>query len=649
VSENAQRDIADSIVESGSGRVSRSRWQRILGNLSIDLLLINFALIAAEGICMSLGQNADRVVDLPFMAAMTGAGAALLLARSIYSNQPRYFGLFDVFNIGGVWVLLSIFGGALAAIKTPASSPTVAWALPTLFSLILIPLLAAHRIGQYLASSRRLRLRIHRKRTRIRTLVVGAGDAGEIVTRESQRTPKSERHVIGLVDDDLEKRWLRVHGVPVLGTTDDIPDIVERHQIDEILLAIPSASGETMRKIVGTCMKTAARVRTLPELASLLSCKPQLSRQIRDIQMEDLLRRQPVKIDEGVVAGTLRHARVLITGAGGSIGSELARQICSMRPASLVLLGRGENSIFEIEQELIYTLGYEPHVVIADVRDRQSMEAVFKTHRPDLVFHAAAHKHVPLMEANPIEAVRNNVLGTQITAELAVKYGSRKFVYVSTDKAVKPSSVMGATKRAGEMIVSMVASRSETDFAIVRFGNVLGSRGSLLPTLEKQIRRGSPVRVTHPDMTRYFMTIPEAAQLILQASTFGSRGDIFILDMGQPVKILDLVHDLIRLHGLTPEEDVPVLIVGVRPGEKIHEELVCEDEQLNPTAHPKIRMVRSSLRDQSDWIEDHIREIYRLCDAADVDLAKERLMELANWTSLDPFTPKVAAKQSVQP
>jgi FlaA1/EpsC-like NDP-sugar epimerase len=319
----------------------------------------------------------------------------------------------------------------------------------------------------------------------------------------------------------------------------------------------------------------------------------------------------------------------MITGGGGSIGSELARQISNFTPANLIILGKGENSVYEIEQELVHTSQFHPSSVVADVRDRQSMETAFKQQKPTVVFHAAAHKHVPLMQHNPIEAIRNNVWGTWLTAELSVKYGVQQFIYVSTDKAVKPTSIMGATKRVGEMIVSSLAARTETSFAIVRFGNVMGSRGSLIPLLKAQIKRGGPVRVTHPEMTRYFMTIPEAVQLILQAGAIGKRGEVFLLDMGEPIKIIDLANDLIRLHGLVPGEDIEVQYTGVRPGEKIHEELLYEQEHLTPTTHQKIRVVRNQKSIEWEWLRSEVEALLDLCEQGKAEEARQCLMELA--------------------
>ena len=424
---------------------------------------------------------------------------------------------------------------------------------------------------------------------RQRTLIVGAGDSGEALVRDVKRRPQDGLHPIGFVDDDPNKRRIRIHGLPVLGAASEIPEICKSHQIDVILIAIPNASGKTIRDILAHCEQTTARLCIVPSVGEMVRNGNGVRRApVRDINIEDLLRRAPVRTDMERIAGYVSGQRVLVTGAGGSIGSELCRQIAALNPARLILVGQGENSIFEIEQELVREFGYAPTALIGNVKDRNRIEEIFLAERPTVVFHAAAHKHVPLMEANPQEAVKNNVLGTRNVAEIAAACGVKKVILVSTDKAVNPSSVMGATKRICEMIIQTLARTTRTEFAAVRFGNVLGSRGSVIPTMRKQIVRGGPVTVTHPEMTRYFMTIPEAVQLILQAGAMGGQGEIFILEMGDPVRILDLARDLIRLSGFRPDADIKIEFSGTRPGEKLHEELLYTAEEKRGTEHAKI-------------------------------------------------------------
>jgi FlaA1/EpsC-like NDP-sugar epimerase len=386
-------------------------------------------------------------------------------------------------------------------------------------------------------------------------------------------------------------------------------------------------------------------VRILPFIPTLNESGVHLT-QIREVHIEDLLRRQPVHFKMKVISDYVEGERVLITGAGGSIGSELARQVVQVGPASLILLGKGENSIYQVEQEMVADFGYEARCIIADVRDASRISSVLRQEKPTLIFHTAAHKHVPLMESNPIEAIKNNVLGTWVMAEEAVRHGVRKFVYVSTDKAVKPVSIMGATKRVGEMIVSALAQQSETEFAIVRFGNVLGSRGSVIPTLQMQIERGGPVRITHPEMRRYFMSIAEAVHLVLLAGALPSKGDIFILDMGEPIRILDMAYDLIRLYGLVPEKDIKIIFTGMRPGEKLHEELCYAEEDLEPTIHEKIRRVRNGSAPDWEWLRGQLALLMELCDKEQGDEARAFLMELATGRRMPSTLPQHGVVQA---
>ncbi|MER3496302.1 MAG: hypothetical protein C4320_05560, partial [Armatimonadota bacterium] len=435
--------------------------------------------------------------------------------------------------------------------------------------------------------------------------------------------------IIGLVDDAPEKQHLLLHRKPVLGKILDLPRLIREHSIDEVLIAIPSAHGEVIRHIFDLCSTTKARVRTLPSVPEVAAEGGAISKQFREIEIEDLLRRPTVETDLRKIAGYLSGEHVLITGGGGSIGSELARQIGRLGPASLILVGKGENSIYEIEQELMQSLGVTPIAVIADVRDGRAMEQIFAEYRPTVVFHAAAHKHVPLMQRSPYEAIRNNVFGTLTTAEMAIRHGVKKFILISTDKAVKPSSVMGATKRLCEKIVAALAQTSETEFAAVRFGNVLGSRGSLIPVLKAQIKRGGPVRITHAEMTRFFMTIPEAVQLVVQAGALGSRGEVFVLDMGSPIKVNDLAMELIRMHGLRPGVDIQVQYTGMRPGEKLHEELLYDAEDLVATSHPKIRMVGNARPMDVARFREELNTLGALANDGTPDRCRQYLMELA--------------------
>jgi FlaA1/EpsC-like NDP-sugar epimerase len=429
-----------------------------------------------------------------------------------------------------------------------------------------------------------------------RVLVVGAGNAGALAVREMLRHPEAKLVPVGFLDDDAGKRRQRVAGRPVLGGLDNLAFVARLHGVDEVLIAIPSAEGDVVRRVVRAAAEAGLKSRTLPPLHELVSGRLQIS-QLREVDVEDLLGRDAVRLDPGPIGAYVGGRTVLVTGAGGSIGSEIVRQIAPFGPARVVLLGRGENSVYGIDRELARTHpAVERHAVICDVRDGASLRAVFAEHRPDVVFHAAAHKHVPLMERNPEQAVFNNVGGTRNLAELAVEFGVERLVNVSTDKAVNPTNVMGASKRVAEMVVSDAARQcgGGCTMVSVRFGNVLGSRGSVVPLFREQIARGGPVTVTHPDMVRYFMTIPEAAQLVLQAGAFAESGRVYVLDMGDPVRIADLARDLILLSGLEPGRDVDVVFSGTRPGEKLFEELLTAEEGTEPSHHEKIFVARKA-------------------------------------------------------
>jgi FlaA1/EpsC-like NDP-sugar epimerase len=426
----------------------------------------------------------------------------------------------------------------------------------------------------------------------VRTLIVGAGDAGELLLRELQRNHAGRYLVVGFADDNPEKLWAHIHGVKVHGTVERLPDIVADHEVEEIVIAVPSASGAQMRRIVDRCKASGARFKTIPGVDQLIDGRVNVN-QLRDVAIEDLLGRDPVRLDMAAISAAMRGHAVLVSGAGGSIGSELCRQVCRFAPSALLLVERTENALFHVHRELAASHPEVPLVpLLGDVGDAARMEEVFAQHRPTVVFHAAAHKHVPMLEWNPCEAVKNNVFGTRTLADLSDRFGVERFVMISTDKAVNPTSVMGAAKRVAEIYVQALSQRSRTRFVTVRFGNVLGSAGSVIPIFKEQIAAGGPVTVTHPEMKRYFMTIPEASQLVLQAGTMGDGGEIFILDMGEPVRIADLARDLIALSGLRPGEDVEIRFTGVRPGEKLFEELSVDAESADKTRHPKIYVGR---------------------------------------------------------
>lgn len=439
----------------------------------------------------------------------------------------------------------------------------------------------------------------------VNTLIIGAGDAGATIAREIERYHKRSRKVIGFIDDDESKFNRLMGGVRILGNRHDIPSIVKENKVKEIIIAMPSVTRNEIRKIMEICSPLKCKVNTLPGMYQLLDDEVLVSH-LHPVSIEDLLERDEVRLDMDIVEHYIRDKVVLVTGAGGSIGSEICRQIMRVGPKQLLLLGHGENSIYLINQELknIYKDG--PIIpIIADIRDKQQLDQIFTQYNPQVVFHAAAHKHVPLMEIQPMAAVLNNIYGTRNVADVAGRHGVERFVMISTDKAVNPTSVMGATKRVAEKVIISMNDTYDTKYITVRFGNVLGSRGSVIPLFKKQIEAGGPVTVTDPEMTRYFMTIPEASQLVLQAGAMGKGGEVFLLDMGEPVKIIDLARNMIRLSGLEPDKDIYIKITGLRPGEKKYEELLTSEEGTNRTNHTKIFEAPLDTVDR-DWLIDKI-------------------------------------------
>ncbi|HHT7114390.1 TPA: polysaccharide biosynthesis protein [Bacillus cereus] len=459
-----------------------------------------------------------------------------------------------------------------------------------------------------------------------RTLIIGAGSAGTMVVRQLQHNKEADLYPIAFVDDDRNKQKLEIYNVPVVGTTNHIQEIVEDNDIEHIIIAIPSLNRNQINEIFEKCRKTKAKTQIVPMLEDLLDGKVSVN-EFRDVQVEDLLGREPIQLDDAGIEEKIAGKTILVTGAGGSIGSEICRQVMKYKPAKIVLLGHGENSIYNIEMEMRVTYKdiVEITTEIADIQDRHKIFEIMKKHQPYIVYHAAAHKHVPLMERNPEEAVKNNIFGTKNVAEAADTFKVNTFVMVSTDKAVNPTNVMGATKRFAEMLVQHMASVSTgTRFVAVRFGNVLGSRGSVIPLFKKQIQKGGPVTVTHPDMIRYFMTIPEASRLVIQAGTLARGGELFVLDMGDPVKIVDLAKNLITLSGYSIEE-IGIEFTGLRPGEKMYEELLNEGEIHPEQIFPKIHIGKAVLMDQAI-----LRQFMNDFEGISKEEIRERLLDIAN-------------------
>jgi FlaA1/EpsC-like NDP-sugar epimerase len=449
---------------------------------------------------------------------------------------------------------------------------------------------------------------IKNKTEKKRALIIGAGSAGSMLVRQLMKSQDTDLEAIGFIDDDAKKQRLQIYGVTVLGGTKDIPSIVEKYQIENIIIAIPSLRKGQLQEVYQECSKTTAKTQIMPMIEDIVSGKVSFN-QFRDVQVEDLLGREPVELDTKSISEKLTGKTILVTGAGGSIGSEICRQVSKFKPKKLLLFGHGENSIYTIDMELRnkHREEFEIIPVIADIQDRERIFEVMEIHTPDVVYHAAAHKHVPLMEYNPKEAVKNNVIGTKNVADAADTFGVGTFVLVSSDKAVNPTNVMGSTKRIAEMVIQNLDKDSQTNFVAVRFGNVLGSRGSVIPLFKNQIQAGGPVTVTHPDMTRYFMTIPEASRLVMQAGALARGGEIFVLDMGEPVKIVDLARNLIKLSGYTIDE-IGIKYAGIRPGEKMFEELLGENEVHGEAIFPKIFIGKTVEFDYSrvdNLVENH--------------------------------------------
>ena len=460
-----------------------------------------------------------------------------------------------------------------------------------------------------------------------RVLIAGSGDAGAMVVREIRANPGIALMPVAFVDDDGQKHGLSLHGVPIMGSCDNIPEIVRKQRANLVVIAMPSASGKVIRKIVRTCQDANVPCQTVPGLYDLITGEQQVS-DLRNVRVEDLLRRQPVAIDLSEVEGFLEGKRVVITGAGGSIGSELSRQVAKFRPESILLFEIAENQLFSVHNHLAERFPEIRFIpTIGDVRNRTRVTRIFDEYKPEVVFHAAAHKHVPLMEMNPQEAVANNIFGTQNIIEAALKMGTRHFVLVSTDKAVMPSSAMGVSKRVAELLTQQAAYNNGSAFVAVRFGNVLGSSGSVIPLFQEQIAKGGPVRVTDPEAERYFMTAQEAVSLILQAAAIGRGGELFVLDMGEAVKIVDLAHDLIRLSGLEPGRDIDIVFTRLRPGEKLREELFAPWQEKVGTKHKDI-YVALDPPPEGLKLEEHVEELRRLLETGEGSRLKRKLKEI---------------------
>jgi FlaA1/EpsC-like NDP-sugar epimerase len=556
-----------------------------------------------------------HLLDWQVVAMVVAIKLTVFVLFGFYNRWWRYVSTRDMWGAArGVTVASALTYLILYAFP-PAITSRLPRSIAALDFLLLLAFVAGTRLlARTLIERPSAGLVAHGKEV----LIIGAGDAGQLMVREMQRNRQLHYTPIGFVDDDPRKRGDRIHGVRVLGTTGDLTHVLRDNKPDEVLIAIPSAPGRVRQMIVETCRVENVPVKTLPGLHELIAGDLNLGRQIRPVQVEDVLGRQQVEVDLDLVAAYVKDKTVLVTGAGGSIGSELCRQLARLGVAQLVLVDKGESALFEIERELVDERDFTAAIaVLANSGDRAKMRQIFERYRPHVLFHAAAYKHVGMLEANPLQAVANNVLATRSLAEVAVEFGVERFVLISTDKAANPKNVMGQSKAVCEWIVESFALHPEVDtrFVAVRFGNVLGSSGSVIPIFRKQIERGGPVTVTNAEMTRFFMTIPEASSLVVQAGAMGGRGQVYVLDMGEPVKIYDLAKQMIRLSGRN-EDDIPIVFTGARAGEKVHEVLWNEGEAVGPTSHPKImRAARPQI--DAAWLEEALAELERLVDEGD--------------------------------
>lgn len=563
-----------------------------------------------------------------------GVRLAVFWKLGLYSRYWKYASIEELVQIGTAVIVSTFILTGLVLLSRAIYPFIFARSILIIDSLLVLMAIGGLRFSVRFVESRRISLSEDSRRA----LIMGAGNSGETVARELLKMPEMETIPIGFLDDDPQKHNMFIHGLPVLGSRKDIPRLVEKWQIDLLILAMPTAPGSVIREITGTSEMLGLETKIVPTMYEVLDGRITAGH-LRDVDIEDLLRREPVKTDVQAVRQLVAGKRVLVTGGGGSIGSELCRQLMYCGPSELIILGHGENSVFETFHEMrrLELKGPKLTPLIADIRFAERINALFHEVKPEIIFHAAAHKHVPLMELNPTEAITNNVLGTQnlLNASLANDVGH--FVMISTDKAVKPTSIMGASKRAAELLVHQAAQKSGKPYVAVRFGNVLGSRGSVVLTFKRQIANGGPVTVTHPEIKRYFMTIPEAVQLVLQAAALGNGGEVFVLDMGDPIKILDLARDLIKLSGLEVGKDIKIEFIGLRPGDKLFEELFIPGEEYKRTPHQKIFIAANASRLVPSDLDRAVDALTAAAERNDTDAVTIGLQNLV--PAFEPRTP----------
>lgn len=603
----------------------REKLRFSLPSVILDFLMILAAWFGAYWLRFNLGSIPDHfyhhaVKSVPFVLIIQGV---ILYWYGSFRGVWRFTSLSDLVRI----LKSSIVGAVIliALMFLTESYGKIPRSVPVLYAILLIAFLSGPRLFYRLATERQFAIGVGK-----RVLVIGAGKAGEMLIRDLLRKAEGDYQPVAIVDDMPRRRGRHVHGVPVVGGCDEIVEFTESLEIDLILLAIPSASSKEMRRVVGLCEDSGVPFRTVPDLDALMSGQVSIN-ELREVSIEDILGRDQVTLDWEAINSGLQGKSILVTGGGGSIGSELCRQIARLGPAKLILLESSEYNLYSIEMELQQDFTeLSLFSLLGDVSDAVTVERVFQLYKPDIVFHAAAYKHVPMLEHQVREAFDNNVLGTRNLAVNADKSGCAEFVLISTDKAVNPSNVMGSSKRIAEIFCQNLNARSNTNFITVRFGNVLGSAGSVIPLFRRQIAEGGPVTVTHREMERYFMTIPEASQLIMQASVIGKGGEIFVLDMGEPVKISFLAEQMIRLSGKEPGEDIQISYTGLRPGEKLYEELFHDSEQLESTGHEKIFLAQHRV---VEW--DRLEKLMDATESACRDYNQDQLLQ-----SIEEFVPE---------
>ncbi len=555
----------------------------------IDILIIFMAYYMAEVLInnkFALGQGLDQLL-LNTIIIATFIYQIVLTYFSTYKNITRYENGIDYL----IYVLACLISYTIVIIvKLLIPIPILDFNINIIAALLIVTSIIGYRVVLriMLVSLGRKKTNASTKGANKKILIIGAGEAAKEIIKTIKTTMRKSINIIGIIDDNPNKWNYSISGINILGNRNKIKQICEEEKVDEIFFSITKINKKDKKEILTKCQETNAKVRMLPSTEELIKNKTLLEN-FKEVEIEDLLGRDPIALDNNNIENLIKNKVVLVTGGGGSIGSELCRQIMNYAPKTLVILDIYENNLYDIELELISKYGNDKiEAIVGSVRDKKALDDVFSTYKPRLVFHAAAHKHVPLMEKRPLEAIKNNIIGTKNVVDFSDKYGVEKFILVSTDKAVNPTNIMGATKRMCELIIQDKNKISKTEYAAVRFGNVLGSNGSVIPVFKKQIKKGGPITLTHKDITRFFMTIPEAVGLILQAMTYARGGEIFVLDMGEPVKIYDLAETLIKLSGLKPHIDIQIEIIGLRPGEKLYEELLMSEEGLEKTRHEKI-------------------------------------------------------------